>query len=147
MSDQLISQLTALQKSLEQQARVLQNLVNQDKQKMRHYAPVMQEAGTIQLEQWFKNLYIFMHTSIDSCSTLFYFHMLRFHILLLCFSLQIQHLNKLAKSKVDLGKALIRAAEKAAKPEKGAEGEGESSTAAATDPPKKKKRQPEPFDH
>ena len=48
----------------------------------------------------------------------------------------------MAKSKVDLGKALIRAAEKAAKPEK-TETEGESSAAATADPPKKRKKQPE----
>ena len=47
MSDQLISQLQALQKGMEKEARNLQDLVNQNKQKMRHYAPVMQEAGVM----------------------------------------------------------------------------------------------------
>ena len=43
MSDQLIQQLKALQSALEKEARSLQELVNQGKKKMKHYAPVMQE--------------------------------------------------------------------------------------------------------
>ena len=44
MSDQLINQLKALQSGLEKQARALQDLINQDKNKMKHYTPVMEEA-------------------------------------------------------------------------------------------------------
>lgn len=47
MSDQLISQLKALQNQLEKQARRLQELLNEDKQKLKHYTPVMQEARNI----------------------------------------------------------------------------------------------------
>ena len=44
MSDQLIQQLKAIQNQFEKQARVLQELVNQGKQKMKHYAAAMEEA-------------------------------------------------------------------------------------------------------
>ncbi len=44
MSEQLISQLRALQSSMEKQARILQDLVNQGKKKMRSYTPAMEEA-------------------------------------------------------------------------------------------------------
>ena len=44
MSDQLIQQLRALQSQFEKQARALQELVNQGKQKMKYYQPVMEEA-------------------------------------------------------------------------------------------------------
>lgn len=47
MSDQLINQLKALQNQMEKQARRLQDLLNEDKQKLKHYTPVMQEAPNV----------------------------------------------------------------------------------------------------
>ena len=67
MSDQLINQLKALQSGLEKQARALQDLINQDKNKMKHYTPVMEEAGTAVLKLHRAAWHAYMSTLGDLC--------------------------------------------------------------------------------
>ena len=138
MSDQLISQLRALQTQLEKKATDLQNLCNQNKTKMKYYTPVLEEARFI-LGMGFPK-YMFVKGPYHlKCCRLFHVSVKSFtfpilHIHFTCYSLQVGELNQLAKSKVELGKALIRAAEKAkgsSVSSKGAEADGQANSGAS----------------
>ena len=121
MSEQLINQLRALQSQMEKQARILQDLVNQGKRKMKSYTPAMEEA-------WYhmggKKLHVKHIFSTLKSLRLLFFHVSCYQKTSNNSHQQVSKLNELAKKKVDLAKALIRAAEKN---NKGSEGESSSS--------------------
>lgn len=120
LSGDLINQLRACSCKLKEQAEVLQSLIQKGRNKNKHYASTISEAFHLKFVA-------------NECFAFdMHFHSLEYIRMVLLVLLQVESLTKLAKGRIELAKALIRASERKPKasakakalpspPDKGAE--------------------------
>ena len=112
LSKDLIQQLEACATKLSAQAELLQHKIKQKCDKNRHYAEVIAEVPP------FTSLFYFHTTGFLHVSIVVYRVSFKPTPAYMLPALQVDEITKVAKDRVELAKALIRASDRSAKPNK-----------------------------